>query len=71
MHFYLAHTYFLFFGQKRFNIGKTGFVTMVLEALNTFLADEVLGESCDEQGRCEQTTLGPIAIPSFGVEGGY
>jgi hypothetical protein len=57
--------------EKRFTIGKTGFVTMVLEALNSFLADEVLGESCDEQGRCEQTTLGPIAIPSFGVEGGY
>ena len=57
--------------EKRFDIGETGFVTMVLEALNTFLADETLGESCDEKGRCDPTTLGPIVIPSFGVEGGF
>lgn len=57
--------------EKRFDIGETGFITMVLEALNTFLADEALGESCDERGRCELTTIGPIAIPSFGVEGGF
>ncbi len=57
--------------EKRFDIGETGFVTMVLEALNTFLADEALGESCDENNRCELTTIGSIAIPSFGAEGGF
>lgn len=61
-----------FRAEKRFDIGKTGFVSIVLEVLNTFLAVETLGESCDESGtNCSPTKLGPITIPSFGVEGGY
>jgi hypothetical protein len=39
--------------------------------LNTFLAREALGESCNELGVCTPDRLGPIAIPSFGVEGGF
>jgi hypothetical protein len=57
--------------EKRWSIGDTGFVTLVLEMLNTFLAREALGESCDERGVCTPDRLGPIAIPSFGVEGGF
>ncbi|MFO0549069.1 MAG: TonB-dependent receptor [Polyangiaceae bacterium] len=65
--------------EKRFNIGKTGWVSLVLEVLNTFLAKETLGQECettfDANGaahqECNPSTLGPVTIPSFGVEGGY
>jgi len=71
--------------EKRWSIGKTGFVSVVAEVLNTFLAKEVVGESCEivadatdcEGGVCNSkevcgpSTLGPVAIPSLGVEGGY
>jgi hypothetical protein len=57
--------------EKRWTIGESGFVTLVLEMLNTFLAREALGESCNELGVCTPDRLGPIAIPSFGVEGGF
>lgn len=61
-----------FRAEKRFDIGTTGFISIVLEVLNTFLASETLGESCDDSGtNCSPTQLGPITIPSFGVEGGY
>ena len=46
--------------EKRWTIGKRGYVSLVLEMLNTTLAKEPYGE-----GR-----IGPVAMPSIGVEGG-
>lgn len=68
--------------EKKWTIGKTGYVSFVAEVLNTFLAPEALGEDCfvdkdgdgteeEVQGECAPTKLGPVAIPSIGVEGGY
>ena len=61
--------------EKRWTLGKTGFISLVVEVLNTFLAQEVLGEDCvvDDVGRqrCSPSKLGPVTIPSLGLEGGY
>jgi hypothetical protein len=61
--------------EKRWTLGKTGFISLVVEVLNTFLAQEVLGEDCvvDDAGRqrCSPSKLGPVTIPSLGLEGGY
>lgn len=69
--------------EKKWRLGPRGFITVVAEVANTFLAKEQIGESCDfEIGhvdgqpvilgeRCSPTTLGPVTIPSLGVEGGY
>lgn len=56
--------------EKRWTIGSRGWVSFVAEVLNTFLAAETLGEEC-EGSRCSPTKLGPVTIPSIGVEGGY
>ncbi len=60
--------------EKKWTIGKTGFVSFVAEALNTFVASEVVGEECGDAldpDRCKPSKIGPVAIPSLGVEGGY
>ncbi len=56
--------------EKRWDLGKRGHISLVAEVLNTFLAAETVGESCAAD-RCSPTRLGPVTIPSLGVEGGY
>lgn len=57
--------------EKRFTILDKGFLSIVLEMLNVFVTPESIGVSCAEDGRCTTQKLGPIAIPSIGVEGGF
>ncbi|MFO0613143.1 MAG: TonB-dependent receptor [Polyangiaceae bacterium] len=57
--------------EKRFTILDKGFLSIVLEMLNVFVTKESIGVSCDTDGRCTTQKLGPIAIPSIGVEGGF
>lgn len=60
--------------EKKWTLGKTGFVSFVAEALNTFVASEVVGEECEDESdptTCGPSKIGPVAIPSLGVEGGY
>jgi hypothetical protein len=60
--------------EKKWTMGKTGFVSFVAEALNTFVASEVVGEECEDAldpDTCAPSKIGPVAIPSLGVEGGY
>ena len=60
--------------EKRWTIGKRGYVSLVLEMLNTTLAREPNGVACDFSmsgiWRCEVSRVGPVAMPSIGVEGG-
>lgn len=57
--------------EKRFTILDKGFVSIVLEMLNVFVTQESIGVSCNTEGRCTTQKLGPVAIPSIGVEGGF
>jgi TonB family protein len=56
--------------EKRWQIGKTGWLSVVLEGLNATAAKEVFAIDCDPSG-CASQELGPVTIPSFGVEGGF
>ncbi|HVJ93131.1 MAG TPA: hypothetical protein VM580_25195, partial [Labilithrix sp.] len=66
--------------EKRWSIGKTGFVSLVLEALNATLSREVTGYACATAlalpgaapmtPRCSERVIGPVSVPSLGVEGG-
>ena len=67
--------------EKRWRVGAKGFVSLVFEALNATLTQEVTGYRCGTAlavpGRappspiCSQRVVGPIAVPSIGVEGGF
>jgi TonB family protein len=50
--------------EKRWTLGNTRWLSLVLEMQNTTLSKETLG------GRCETVEIGPVAIPSIGLEGG-
>jgi hypothetical protein len=64
--------------EKRWRLGQNGSIAFVLEGQNVTLSKEVsgLGQDCEgnrsTQGEttttCEQSTIGPLTIPSIGVE---
>jgi hypothetical protein len=64
--------------EKRWRLGQTGSIAWVLEGQNVTLRKEVTGLGKDCQGTgppggggtvtCEPATIGPITIPSMGVE---
>jgi hypothetical protein len=63
--------------EKRWRLGQTGSIAWVLEGQNVTLSKEVtgLGKDCDGMGTpqggtttCKQSEVGPITIPSMGVE---
>ncbi|MBK8255837.1 MAG: TonB-dependent receptor [Polyangiaceae bacterium] len=60
---------------KTWRIGKTGFVTAVLEGLNVTLAKETVVVDCrtpiDALDSCGAQEVGPISIPSLGVTAGF
>lgn len=56
--------------EKRWTVAKTGFVGVILELSNAFLQEEVIGVACGLTG-CEEQRIGPVAIPSIGIEGGF
>lgn len=63
--------------EKRWRLGERATLSLVLEGMNVTLDKEVLGEHCAPargQGpsaldACTPQTLGPITVPSIGVEG--
>jgi hypothetical protein len=67
--------------EKRWRIGQTGFVAAVVEAMNATLSREVTGYACGTalalpgqtvaQPGCAARVIGPITVPSLGVEGGF
>jgi hypothetical protein len=67
--------------EKRWHIGQRGWLSVVLEALNATLSEEVTGFRCGTAlavpGRdrptpvCTERVVGPVSVPSVGVEGGF
>jgi hypothetical protein len=56
--------------EKRWTVAKRTFVALVLEVQNAMLAKETLQEQC-VSGSCKPTQIGPITIPSLGLEAGF
>ena len=56
--------------EKRWPFGKEGFWSLVFEVLNTTLHEETLEKSCYAYG-CSSETIGPVTIPSIGVEASF
>ena len=44
---------------------------MVFEWLNATLRKEVVDVQCDPYRGCQPVVIGPVTIPSIGVEGGF
>ncbi|MFS8069856.1 MAG: energy transducer TonB, partial [Byssovorax sp.] len=55
--------------EKKWTLGQRGWVSLVLEVQNATLSKETLGRDCND-GVCEDSTIGPVTIPSLGIEGG-
>jgi hypothetical protein len=56
--------------EKRWRLGSTGFWALVLEVQNTTLARETLDVSCYAYG-CESESIGPVTLPSLGLEASF
>ncbi len=56
--------------EKRWQLGEKTWISFVAEAMNATLSKEAVGTNCTLQG-CTSMTVGPITIPSIGVEGGF
>jgi hypothetical protein len=57
--------------QKRWLIGKgPSYVGLILEVLNTTLNEEVVQRSCNAYV-CADERIGPVTLPSIGVEGAF
>lgn len=56
--------------EKRWPLGETGFWALVAEVQNTTLAKETLEVSCYAYG-CEPESIGPITVPSLGIEASF
>src|ERR1019366_3125900 len=56
--------------EKRWPLGRKSWISFVAEWMNVTLSKEQIGTSCTLQG-CQATTVGPITIPSIGIEGGF
>jgi hypothetical protein len=53
--------------EKRWRLGEDGFWALVAEVQNTTLRRETLDVSCYAYG-CESESIGPVTVPSLGVE---
>ena len=67
--------------EKRWRVGRNGYLAIVLEALNATLSTETTGYQCGTQlavpgvqreaPRCVGRIFGPVTVPSVGMEGGF
>jgi len=55
--------------EKRFIIGRRGYLDLVAEILNATSTREVVRLDCGEI--CRERTAGPIVLPSVGIEAGF
>jgi hypothetical protein len=53
--------------EKRWRLGEDGFWALVAEVQNTTLRPETLEVSCYAYG-CDSESIGPVTIPSLGIE---
>lgn len=56
--------------EKRWPMADGGHVSLVLEVQNVTLAKETVDYDCDPEG-CRPKTVGPVTIPSVGVEAAF
>lgn len=56
--------------EKRWRLGEHAWISGVAEWMNATLSKEAISTRCTLQG-CEAQTVGPVTIPSLGVEGGF
>ena len=54
---------------KRWKWGKAGYVGLVAEGLNVTASRETVALRCDDAG-CKARNIGPLTLPSVGIEGG-
>jgi hypothetical protein len=59
--------------EKRWSVASgRGWLSLVLEAQNAFGAKETIQEQCvSVTTRCQSVRIGPLTIPSIGLEGGF
>jgi len=55
--------------EKRWRWRKAGHIAIVLEGLNMTASKEIVGRDCIPGQGCRDEKIGPIVIPSLGVEG--
>jgi hypothetical protein len=56
--------------EKRWSFARDAWISFVAEWMNVTLHKEAIATTCTLQG-CQSQTIGPITIPSIGVEGGF
>ena len=56
--------------EKRWQLGKKTWIAGVAEWMNATLSKEAIASRCTLNG-CEAQMIGPVTIPSLGVEGGF
>lgn len=56
--------------EKRWQLGPHAYLSFVAEWMNATLSKEAIATTCTLRG-CETQTIGPITIPSLGIEGGF
>jgi TonB family protein len=56
--------------EKRWRLGQHAFFSIVAEWMNATLSKEAVATSCTLRG-CEAQLIGPVTIPSLGIEGGF
>jgi hypothetical protein len=56
--------------EKRWQLSRTSWIAIVAEWMNATLSKEAVSTECTLRG-CETQTIGPVTIPSIGVEGGF
>ena len=56
--------------EKRWQLSKRWWISFVAEWLNATLSKEAVGTNCTLSG-CTEVKIGPVTIPSLGVEGGF
>lgn len=57
--------------EKRWRLGQRGYWAFVIEVLNSTLSKEAVDVDCDSQGECRVQEIGPVTIPSIGVEASF
>lgn len=55
--------------EKRWIWREHRYIAFVMEGLNVTGSKEVLSRSCNAQGECRSQEIGPVIVPSIGVEG--
>ncbi|MCU0684373.1 MAG: TonB-dependent receptor plug domain-containing protein [Polyangiaceae bacterium] len=56
--------------EKRWQLGPKAFLSAVAEWMNATLSKEAVTTTCN-LGGCEAQRIGPVSIPSLGIEGGF